>query len=446
MRSDCDPSLFFDLRALNGKDNDKFISFWDKMGEYLQLEVGESAHERRHAVDAISYASKIVSVPVLIREVAKLLHATEGHEEDPIPGKDCVRHQFTPNHKDHLTAGKFSGRFKIIRKVQTRCLRKEHEDAHWVAALAKYNKAPLCAARDAAVEAGLPRGVLAAGLDDMKQMPVGLPGLPVSSGARAHGPVAAGQSKQLNASDHDSHRQGAIATSLSLVKDIPEHPGDSWYRGTPSVVLHDAVFEKSNPFFHAANLLLLLRRLQDEARQTGEATWATQVALDTYFLSLQTDGGADHNNTKLQVKLSLLALKRCLGLKRLDSQRCAPSASATLVHERVFSLLNLGLQHTSFARPQMEAELEAMVRNLSSMAEIRFAAGVGPPPKRAKVKEQSSITGKRPAAPAEDKAEGAGEESEDEEKEEEEVDDEGEEMVEDETRPYVVDSITAQRT
>jgi hypothetical protein len=79
--------------------------------------------------------------------------------------------------------------FKILRKAQTRCLRKEHEDAHWVAALAKYNKVHLVRARDAAVEAGYERGILAAGLDDKKAIPVGLPGLPVDSGARPHGPV-----------------------------------------------------------------------------------------------------------------------------------------------------------------------------------------------------------------------------------------------------------------
>ena len=186
-----DPQLFFDLRHLNGPEGDKFASFWDEMAEYLQLEVGESAHERRHSVDAISYASKIVSVASLIREVSALLHAKPGHEEDKIPGPDCVRLQFTPNHRDRLTAGRFSARFKVVRKVQTRCLRKEHEDAHWVAALAKYNKVHIVRARDAAKEVGLARGVIAAGLDDKKAIPVGMPGLPVDSGARPHGPVAA---------------------------------------------------------------------------------------------------------------------------------------------------------------------------------------------------------------------------------------------------------------
>ena len=188
---DADPQLFYDMRHLNGRDGDKFAAFWEVMGEYLQLEVGDSAHERRHSVDAISYASKIISVPSLIREVTALLHAKEGHENDPIPGETCVYLQYTPNRRDRLAAGRFSARFPIVRKVQTRILRKEHEDAHWVAALARNNKVHLVRARDAAVEANFARGVIAVGLDDKKSIPVGLPGLPVDSGARPHGPVAA---------------------------------------------------------------------------------------------------------------------------------------------------------------------------------------------------------------------------------------------------------------
>ena len=393
LASDADPQLYFDARFLNGPNGGRFDSFWDALGEYLQLEVGESAQERRHGVDAIAYASKIISIPSMIREVEKELHAKEGHEMDPIPKADCVRLQFTPNHPDRLTAKHFSARYKIKRFVQTRNLRKEHEDAHAVAALGKYNKIRLCRVRNTLVEAGYMRGVIRAGLDDQKQMPVGPPGLPINSGARPHGPVAA--SSRPAASDHDSLRQGAIINSLTFLTDIPEQPGDSWYSGTPSVVLHCATFEKSTPMFHAANLLHLLRTKQAEALKSGswretlqEEASKTGRLIETFFLSLQTDGGADHRNTLLLVKLTLIALKRCLGVQRLDSERCAPSASATLVHERVFSLLNLGLQHTAFARAKMDDDdLEDQVRSLSSMAEIRFAAGVGPPPKQAKAKQ-----------------------------------------------------------
>ena len=205
LASDADAALYFDLRQLNGTDGDRFHAFWDTLGEHLRLDVGESAHERRHGDDAMVFASKIISIPVLIREVSKLLWAKQGHENDLIPSKQIVRIQFSPNHPGHLTAGFFSARFKIKRRVQTRCLRMEHENAHWVAALAKYNKIALVRLRDALVAANYPRGVLRLGCDDQKQMPVGPPGLPIDSGARPHHPVAVPVGQPLDASDHGLH-------------------------------------------------------------------------------------------------------------------------------------------------------------------------------------------------------------------------------------------------
>ena len=304
---DPDPTFFFDGRALNGAPGTRFESFWDEMAVYLQFDIGENAEGRRHGDDAVTYASKIISIPVLIREVARRLHSKPGHEADPVPGRDCVADQFTPNYPNRLTAARFTSRFRIHRKVQTRCLRKEHEDAHSVAALAKYNKIRLVRANAACVEAGLTRGVLRAGLDDQKQMPVGPPGLPINSGARAHGPVLAPIDQRLDASDHDSHRQGTVVNSLSFLNDIPEHPGDSWYAGTISLTLHCGTFEKSDPFFHAAQLLHLLRA--KEAANHAYGTWDATILAETgqlaqtLFLSLQTDGGADHRNTLLKVEL-----------------------------------------------------------------------------------------------------------------------------------------------
>ena len=44
-----DVQLFYDRRALNGPDQDAaFGPFWGTLGEFLQLDVGESAQERRH--------------------------------------------------------------------------------------------------------------------------------------------------------------------------------------------------------------------------------------------------------------------------------------------------------------------------------------------------------------------------------------------------------------
>ena len=100
--------------------------------------------------------------------------------------------QFVPSNRQKLTSGKFSARYKIIRKVQTRSLRKEHEDAHWVAALSKYNKTLTVRINELAKELELLHVMVSAGLDDKCQIATGLPNLPINSGARPQGPVLAG--------------------------------------------------------------------------------------------------------------------------------------------------------------------------------------------------------------------------------------------------------------
>ena len=153
-----------------------------------------------------------------------------------------------------------------------------------------------------------------------------------------------------------------------------------------SVVLHDAVFEPSDPFFHAANLVALLRRKQQLDDEAG-----TEIQ-EFFFLMLQHDGGADHHNQKLRVKLSLLAVKRVLGLKRLDSQRGCPNHSAALIHERCMSLLNLGIQHTSFARVAMPPEFEALVKNCSNRRQIRAVANAMADVRRCDASEDSDAS------------------------------------------------------
>ena len=56
----------------------------------------------------------------------------------PIPSTEWVRLQFVPNRADNAAAEKFTGRLEAKRAVQTRTLRKEHMDQHWVNAMTRY--------------------------------------------------------------------------------------------------------------------------------------------------------------------------------------------------------------------------------------------------------------------------------------------------------------------
>ena len=182
-----DEAVFWDMRELNGNDGHKFDPFWDELGSFLELEVGAGAHERRatEGVDIV-YAATIISVPQLIREVTTRLHATPGLEHAAIPHESTVRLQFMPNRPTALASSRFTARFRFLRKVQTRCLRKEHEDAHYCLALARNCKMAVVEANHLADEAQRPNAVKAAFGDDKCKIPQGPPGEYVSATARDH--------------------------------------------------------------------------------------------------------------------------------------------------------------------------------------------------------------------------------------------------------------------
>ena len=50
----------------------------------------------------------------------------------PIPSLEIVCLQFVPNNDTVEKSAMFSGRLGVRRAVQTRTLRKEHIDQHWV--------------------------------------------------------------------------------------------------------------------------------------------------------------------------------------------------------------------------------------------------------------------------------------------------------------------------
>ena len=228
-------ALFWDLRKLNGADGHKFDAFWEEMGAFLELEVGAGAHERRAAeAQDITYASKIISIPQLVRSVTERLHAKEGFELAHIPDESTVRLQFLPNRPTALASARFTGRFRMIRKVQSRCLSKEHVDSHYCLALARNCKTAVVEAKRLANAAGRPHAIKMAAGDDKCKIPYGAPGAYVSATTRDHaGGGTRGafvEADTVPASlDHDHYKAGSLTPSVLLMGDIPEEAGDSWY-------------------------------------------------------------------------------------------------------------------------------------------------------------------------------------------------------------------------
>lgn len=114
------------------------------------------------------------------------MHAKPGLESAAIPHESTVRVQFMPNRPTALTSSRFTCRFGFVCKVQTRCLRTEHEDAHFCLALARNCKTAVVEAKHLADEAQRPHAIKVAHGDDKCKIPQGQPGEYVSATTRDH--------------------------------------------------------------------------------------------------------------------------------------------------------------------------------------------------------------------------------------------------------------------
>ncbi|KAL7550297.1 hypothetical protein ACHAWF_013536 [Thalassiosira exigua] len=338
----------------------KFADFWMACKEVMLPEA--RAEERRHS-DTM-YASRAHSIPNLVK-LAKdaLQRRVDGgklKEMPPIPSLEWVRLQFVPNCAHSAAAARFTGLLEMKRAVQSRTLRKEHIDQHWVHAFTGYYLEWLIELKLAY------NGVEFFGQDDKSKIPIGdKASVPVSTGVRSNnkGIVSTGDNVGLKALDHDFHVGNGIP-SVTLRCNIPKDItgsffiGDEQGHGQIFVTMRDAIFDPSEIFDHCAQLI-------DAIRSKG---------LSPTVLVLQTDGGPDHSLKRVAVKLALTALFKELNLDRLVVLRCAPNGSASDIVERSMSVLNLPLAHVSLCRSDMPAWAEKAVKNRSTMKSIRDAA------------------------------------------------------------------------
>eukprot|EP00966_Prymnesium_polylepis_P008153 187744-Prymnesium_polylepis.2 len=153
--------------------------------------------------------------------------------------------QFLPNRPTALISRRYTGRFRMIRKVQTRCLSKEHVDSQYCLALARNCKSAVVSANRLAIAASRPHAVKVGHGDDKCKIPFGAPGEYVSATTRDHaGGGTRGAFVQEGtvpaALDHDHYKAGSITPSVMLMGTIPEDAGDSWYGGQVFVDLRDS--------------------------------------------------------------------------------------------------------------------------------------------------------------------------------------------------------------
>ena len=322
--------LVADMRELNTGKSVKFDTFFQKLEEVVE---GVTAvDDRRHGE---AHLSRWISLKELIQQAVE-----KCPEGTLIPSKSLVRLQFTPRNPYAHSAMNFTSRVPVQYKIQRRQLRASHVDQHFCAAQFKYMK-------EKAVE--LDKEAILFCCDDKAKIPVGEPGLPVSTGVRGRKSIAP-TATTLVAADHDMTK-ASLCPSVYLKCQTPDSPERSFVRGKVNVVVNDSAFQMSNPFRHA---VMMTKILQQEEK------------IPSVVLKF-ADGGTDQRNTLESVKCAAIYMFKELNLDLYICARCAPGNSWVNPAERVMSILNLGLQNCSLERKEDDGKF----RSCNSLSQVR---------------------------------------------------------------------------
>ncbi|KAK3092298.1 hypothetical protein FSP39_000976 [Pinctada imbricata] len=359
-----DPDILLDYRKLNGRSLDEsFNDFFLEVGKFFEEQI-LSVHERRHGDEM--YLPLAISMEDLKESIVKRLPPGT-----PIPSTETLRLQFSPSNPFAKTAMKYTGLFNVKFRVQTRQARSHHPDAHYAACIFKYMKNLCVKYREDAMFVCM---------DDKAIVPVGEPGIPISTGVRAHNKVLCSNEVPLTCMDHDFHKSGVVP-SVTLVTDIPECSEDSFFSGNVFVGCKDKIFEPSHPFRHSTELIKTLRLHYS----------FDEVTLCKSILCMMTDGGPDHRLTYDSVKASLVQLFMQLDLDFLVAIRTAPNHSWVNPAERCMSILNLCLQHVALSREEMDPKFERIMKQKNSINGVRNAAELKPELKTAYLESMNPV-------------------------------------------------------
>ena len=290
--------------------------------------VETAVDDQRHGEH--THLAKAISVRDLLEQVTK-----QCPEGTAVPSKQWLQLQFWPKNPTSKSVLQYAGKLNVkfmIQPRQPRQLRKEHIDSHYCAAL-------FCYLKEFSVMFCDHCSLFF--IDDKHRCKVGEPGLPVAAVERGKQVVVSTSGKKFAVADHD-FTKFAIIPSVTVVCDIPSSIEDSFYRGQVFVGIKDAMLEASSPLRHSTELSKLLREQQ----------------LNNPIVLIYTDGGPDHNNTFLSVKLGLIALFLHHDLDMIEAVRTAPYQSWKNPCERVNCILNLGLQAVGLMRARMEEKFK----------------------------------------------------------------------------------------
>jgi len=316
---------------------------------FFYLKIIPAVHD--HHTTSVLYLPIAMSIADLKNIIIEKLEKKYGVPLNPeifIPSNEYIRLQFWPGNAITNTASKYTGRFEIKYKVQSRQLSKFHIDAHYCAALFRY-------LRLFAIKYHNYCSLICA--DDKHKVPIG-EGIATSSGVR-NKPSLVLANMELTSSDHD-FTKFSLTPSVIFFCDIPKDISESFYNGQVYVSYKNTVFQPSFALRHSTEFYKTLLQQYDENLPE--------------ILLLYTDGGPDHRNTFGSVQIALICLFLQGNFDFLASIRTAPYHSWMNPAERVMSILNLALQGVSLQRDPMDDILEGILKGKNTLEEIRKAA------------------------------------------------------------------------
>lgn len=191
----------------------------------------------------MAHFSQFISIPDLIHQLT-----SKCPDGTPIPRESSVLFAFVLKNSHTRTAKFYKGRINLQHKVQTRQLRRSHENDYYCAAVFKYLKSYAVKYHEMTAMVCL---------DDKSKEDFGEPGQAISSGVCGKKSIVATGSV-LSALDHDIQQKGPLTPTVCLIVDIPGKVDDIFYRGQVFVTLKDSIFQSSSPWQHATELMEMM--------------------------------------------------------------------------------------------------------------------------------------------------------------------------------------------
>lgn len=274
-------------------------------------------------------------------------------DKQQCPSLEWIRLQFWPPNPYSSTALQYTSQFEPRFGVQAQQLRLSHPDSKYVSVLLKYLKSftvKFC------------HLTTYASIDDKAILPLGEPGLPISTGVWGHNRSIVPLQRESTpvALDHNFHVHG-IVPSVSFFVSVPEFVSDSFYTGKAFVCCKGKVIQASDPFRHSSELASILRMNMSEDRTVP----------DKPVLVIVSDGGPDHRISYVSVQVALIALMMELHLDMFICARTCAYQSWQNIAERIMSTLNLALMNVSLCRTQLPDGHEETVHSMTTLTDLR---------------------------------------------------------------------------